>query len=62
VLVSIRLNRTRDRRNAEIMLQASAILAAVQSYLMATPETSTQEEGTSRRSVNMLAPWLKLRS
>ncbi len=62
VLVSIRLNRTRDRRNAEIMLQASAILAAVQSYLMATPETTTQEEGTSRRSVNMLAPWLKLRS
>ncbi len=62
VLVSIRLNRTRDRRNAEVMLQASAILAAIQSYLMATPETASEEEGSSRRAVNMLAPWLKLRS
>jgi diguanylate cyclase (GGDEF)-like protein/PAS domain S-box-containing protein len=62
VRVSIRLKRTRDRRNAEIMLQASAVLAAIQSYLMAHQETANPEPGTSRRAANMLAPWLKLRS
>ena len=63
VRVAIRLKRTRDRRSAEITLQASAILAAIKSYLMATPESPSEDvPSTSRRAVNMLAPWLKLRS
>ncbi len=62
VRVSIRLLRARDRRNAEITMQASAILAAIQAYLMAHQDATNPEPGTSRRAVNMLAPWLKLRS
>ena len=56
VHVAIRLKRTRDRRSSEVMLQASAILAAIQSYLMAQQESMDSEPGTSRRAVNMLAP------
>jgi len=61
VRVSVRLKRTRDRRSADIMAQAAAILAAIQSYLMATQDATTPDAGTTRRAVNMLAPWLKLR-
>ncbi len=61
VRVSIRLKRTRDRRNADIMAQAAAVLAAIQSYLMANQDATPPEPGTTRRAVNMLAPWLKLR-
>jgi diguanylate cyclase (GGDEF)-like protein len=63
VRVAIRLKRTRDRRSTEITLQASAILAAIKSYLMANLESPTEEApAASRRAVNMLVPWLKLRS
>ncbi len=62
VRVSIYLLRTRDRRNAEITMQASAILAAIQAYLMAQQDATNPEPDGSRRAVNMLAPWLKLRS
>ncbi len=62
VRVSIRLKRTRDRRNAAMMSQAMSILAAIQSYLMALQDTTPAEPGTTRRAINMLAPWLKLRS
>jgi diguanylate cyclase (GGDEF)-like protein len=63
VRVAIRLKRTRDRRSTEITLQASAILAAIRSYLMANLESPTEEApAASRRAVNMLVPWLKLRS
>jgi diguanylate cyclase (GGDEF)-like protein/PAS domain S-box-containing protein len=61
VRVTIRLKRTRDRRSASIMEQAQAVLAAIQSYLMAAPETKTPDPGSTRRAVNVLAPWLKLR-
>ena len=62
VRVSIRLMSTRDRRNSTITMQASAILSAIQAYLMANQDATNPEPGTSRRAVNMLAPWLKLRS
>jgi diguanylate cyclase (GGDEF)-like protein len=61
VRVVIRLKRTRDRRSSAIIQQAQSILAAIQSYLMANQDTMPAEPGTTRRAVNMLAPWLKLR-
>lgn len=59
--VAIRPKRSRDRRGASIVAQAQAILAAIQSYLMASQDDQPAEPGTTRRAVNMLAPWLKLR-
>jgi diguanylate cyclase (GGDEF)-like protein len=61
IRVVIRLKRTRDRRSTGITQQAQCILAAIQSYLMANQETNPADPGTTRRAVNMLAPWLKLR-
>jgi diguanylate cyclase (GGDEF)-like protein/PAS domain S-box-containing protein len=61
VQVVVKLKRTRDRRSATIVAQASHILAAIQSYLMASHDNRPPEPGTTRRAVNMLAPWLKLR-
>ena len=44
------------------MAQAAAILAGIQSYLMATEETrATAAATTSQRTMNMLAPWLDMR-
>jgi diguanylate cyclase (GGDEF)-like protein len=59
--VAIRPKRSRDRRSASIVPQAQAILSAIQSYLMANQDHHPAEPGTTRRAVNMLAPWLKLR-
>ncbi|REK15714.1 MAG: diguanylate cyclase [Planctomycetota bacterium] len=56
----IRLHRNRDRRSRELMAQANAILSAIQSYLMANRDAPPADPGTTRRAVNMLAPWLKL--
>jgi diguanylate cyclase (GGDEF)-like protein/PAS domain S-box-containing protein len=56
----VRLKRSRDRRTAEILAQANAVLSAIQSYLMAHRDTRTSEPGSTRRAVNMLAPWMKL--
>jgi diguanylate cyclase (GGDEF)-like protein len=61
IRVAIRPKRTRDRRGANIIPQAQSILAAIQSYLMANQDEKPAEPGTTRRAVNMLAPWLKLR-
>ena len=60
IRVTIRLKRERDRRSANIIPQAQSILAAIQSYLMANQDEKPAEPGTTRRAVNMLAPWLKL--
>jgi diguanylate cyclase (GGDEF)-like protein/PAS domain S-box-containing protein len=62
VHVRIRLKRVRDRRTATFARLAGCVLLAIQSYLMAIEEHESTEEGTTRRAVNVLAPWLKLRS
>ncbi|MEX0677330.1 MAG: diguanylate cyclase [Pirellulales bacterium] len=63
VRVAIRLKRLRDRRSANIVPQAQSILAAIQSYLMANQEAEPDENvDTTHRAINVLAPWLKLRS
>ena len=59
VEVTIRLKQTRDRRNSDVAPQATMILAALQSYLMAVKETQAAEPA---RSVNMFVPWMKMRS
>jgi len=59
--VSIRLKRARDRKKADVVAQASAILAGIRSYLMASAESSATEPTKTRRTINVLAPWLKLR-
>jgi diguanylate cyclase (GGDEF)-like protein/PAS domain S-box-containing protein len=61
IRVVIRLKRSRDRRASNILPQAQSILAAIQSYLMASQDAKPPEPGTTRRAVNMLVPWLKLR-
>lgn len=61
IKVSIRLKRARDRNVADVADQASAILAGIRSYLMASNATPTADGGRSRRTVNLLAPWLDLR-
>jgi len=62
VQVGIRLKNTRDRRTADAAVQASSILAAVKSYLMATEEcASSADRNTTRRAANVLAPWFKWR-
>jgi diguanylate cyclase (GGDEF)-like protein len=61
VKVAIRLKRARDRRNADVAEQASDILAGIKSYLMASDETASVEDGKPRRAMNVLAPWLKQR-
>jgi diguanylate cyclase (GGDEF)-like protein len=59
--VAIRLKRARDRKQADVATQATAILAGIRSYLMATEETAPPEQVKTRRAMNVLAPWLKLR-
>jgi hypothetical protein len=59
--VSVRLKRARDRRNPNVSGQASAILAGIRSYLMATDETPEAVPLKSRRTMNLLGPWLNLR-
>ena len=59
--VAIRLKRARDRKRGDVAAQASAILAGIRSYLMATTETPSAEPTKTRRSISLLAPWLKLR-
>jgi diguanylate cyclase (GGDEF)-like protein/PAS domain S-box-containing protein len=59
--VAIRLKRARDRKRANVAAQAQAILAGIQSYLMATVEPPPAGQVKTRRAMNILAPWLKLR-
>ncbi|MGD9724087.1 MAG: diguanylate cyclase [Pirellulales bacterium] len=59
--VAIRLKRARDRKRADVTAHANAILAGIRSYLMATTETPSVEPTKTRRTINLLAPWLKLR-
>jgi diguanylate cyclase (GGDEF)-like protein/PAS domain S-box-containing protein len=59
--VAIRLKRARDRKKADVSAQATAILAGIRSYLMATDELTPAEPTKTRRTMNVLAPWLKLR-
>ncbi len=61
VKVSVRLKRARDRKNANVSAQANAILAGIRSYLMATTETPTTQPVKTRRTINLLGPWLNLR-
>ena len=61
VKVTIRLKRARDRKKADVVVQASAILAGIRSYLMATAESATQVPSKTRAATNILAPWMKLR-
>jgi diguanylate cyclase (GGDEF)-like protein/PAS domain S-box-containing protein len=59
--VAIRLKRSRDRKNADVGAQASAILAGIRSYLMATTEKAAEQPVRQRRTMNLLGPWLNLR-
>ena len=61
VQVGIRLKNLRDRRIADAALQASSILAAIKSYLMATEESGFCDRGASHRAANVLASWFKWR-
>jgi diguanylate cyclase (GGDEF)-like protein len=61
VNVAVRLKRARDRRNPDVAQQANTILAGIKSYLMANDETRLAAASTTRRTANMLLPWLRLR-
>jgi diguanylate cyclase (GGDEF)-like protein len=58
--VAIRLKRAHDRKKADVAAMATAILAGIQSYLMATIETQAETPAKTRRAM-VLVPWLKLR-
>lgn len=62
VHVRIRMKRLRDRRTATFARLAGCILTAIRSYLMAVDEHESTERGQTRPVVNVLAPWLKLRT
>jgi diguanylate cyclase (GGDEF)-like protein len=62
VQVRIRMKRVRDRRTATFARLAGCILTAIRSYLMAVDEQESPEGGSTRPVVNVLAPWLKLRT
>ena len=60
--VAIRLKNSRDRRKkADVAAQATAILAGIRSYLMATTEKAPEQPVRQRRTMNLLGPWLNLR-
>jgi hypothetical protein len=61
IKVAIRLKRARDRKKADVASQATAILAGIKSYLMAADESPPAEPVKTRRAMNVLAPWLRLR-
>ncbi len=61
VNVVVRLKRARDRRNGDVAHQANSVLAGIKSYLMANDETRPADGATTRRSANVLLPWLRLR-
>jgi hypothetical protein len=56
------MKRVRDRRTATFARLAGCILTAIRSYLMAVDEQESTERGLTRPVVNVLAPWLKLRT
>jgi hypothetical protein len=61
VRAAVRLKRARDRRRGNVIEQATAILAGIQSYLMATDETDNDDPAITRRAVNLLTRWMNPR-
>ncbi len=59
VHVAVRLKRVRDRRNADAVQQASCILAAIKSYLMANDDSEPASSTTTRRAANLSSLWFK---
>jgi diguanylate cyclase (GGDEF)-like protein len=59
VNVLIRLKRSRDQKVASVERQATSILEALKSYLMAGDDVSSTEMGPVRPAANILMPWLK---
>ena len=59
VNVVIRLKRSRDQKVASVERQATSILEALKSYLMAGDDVSPSEMGSVRPAANILMPWLK---
>lgn len=55
--ISIGSQRSRDRRQDEVLKRARAILISFRSYLMAAEEETPSSDGALRRATRMLTPW-----